>query len=189
MTELIFKREVIANKALCRALGVTAFIILTALGAFVRLPLPFTPVPLTLQTFFVLCSGAFLGKRLGVASQFGYLSLGVMGFPIFANAGYGAAYLFGPTAGYIFGFILASFFIGGAAKRGEDNFFLTLSLFCLADLIILSCGMLWLRVIFGYPLTRLLGIGFLPFVAGDFLKASAACLVYLKLKSRIREIF
>lgn len=170
-------------------MGVAAFVILTALGAFVRIPLPFTPVPITLQTFFVLLSGAFLGRRLGVFSQISYIFLGALGLPIFAAAGSGLLYLFGPTGGYLFGFVFASFLAGRLTGYCKNNFFLTVIVFCLADFLLLSCGVIWLKVLFGYSFGKLFTIGFLPFVAGDSLKALAAAAIYLRLKGRLQEIF
>jgi biotin transport system substrate-specific component len=187
--EAILKKEIIVNKTLCRAIGVLAFVILTTLGAFVRIPLPFNPVPITLQTLFVLLSGALLGSNLGTISQLSYVLLGVLGLPIFTGAGSGILYLFGPTGGYLLGFVLATLFVGKYIKYSNDNSFYTLCLLCLGDLIILCSGILWLKILFGYSLTKLLFIGFMPFLAGDLLKALTACTIYLKLKPRLKEIF
>ncbi|MBI4972331.1 MAG: biotin transporter BioY, partial [Candidatus Omnitrophica bacterium] len=129
--ETLLKKEIIYNRVVCRFIGVAVLVILTSLGAFVRIPLPFTPVPITLQTFFVLLSGAFLGSNLGAVTQLSYILLGVSGLPIFTAAGSGPLYLFGPTAGYLWGFVLASLFIGKFIKYSRDNFFLTLTLFCI----------------------------------------------------------
>lgn len=185
--EMILKREIIVNKALCKAFCVLAFVILTALGAFVRIPLPFTPVPLTLQTFFVLLSGALLGSGLGSFAQLGYMALGLSGMPVFTGAGSGLSYLLGPTGGYIIGFILAALWLGKYVKYSRDNLPLTLIIFCIGDLIILSSGILWLKLIFGYPFEKLLFMGLVPFIPGDLIKAFIAALVYLKLKGRIRQ--
>ena len=95
--EAVLKKEVILDKTLCRVMGVLTFVILTSLGAFVRIPLPFSPVPITLQTFFVLLSGALLGSNLGTISQLSYLLLGASGLPVFTGAGSGLFYLLGPT--------------------------------------------------------------------------------------------
>jgi biotin transport system substrate-specific component len=187
--EIALKKEIVTNKTLCRVLGVAIFIILTALGAFVRIPLPFTPVPITLQTFFVLLSGVFLGGELGALSQLSYIFLGALGLPIFTNAGSGLSYLLGPTAGYLFGFVLASFWLGKSIKYSQNNLFGTFAILCTGDFILLSSGVLWLKFIFGYPLTKLLLIGFIPFIPADLLKALAATLIYLRMKSRIKEIF
>lgn len=187
--ESILKKEIMLNRTLARMIGVLVFVILTGLGAFVRIPLPFTPVPITLQTMFVLLSGAFLGRNLGVVTQLSYIFLGISGLPIFSGAGSGLFYLLGPTGGYIFGFVLAGFFIGRFIKYSQNNLFSTFILLCLGDLIILFCGMIWLKLILGYPFIKLLVIGFVPFLPGDVLKALVAAVLYLKLKTRIKEIF
>ena len=187
--EAILKREIVLNKTLCRIFGIAVFVILTSLGAFVRIPLPFSPVPITFQTFFVLLSGAFLGSNLGAFSQLSYIFLGAVGLPIFTGAGTGLLYLLGPTGGYLFGFVLASLCLGKFIKYSQNNLFSVFVIFCIADLIILSCGMLWLKFIFGYSFTKLLLIGFIPFIPGDLLKAFVAAILYFKLKSRIKEVF
>ncbi len=187
--ELALKREIIINRTLCRVIGILTFVILTALGAFVRIPLPFSPVPITLQTFFVLLSGAFLGSNLGSIAQLSYICLGILGLPIFTGAGSGLSYFLGPTGGYLFGFVLASLFIGRFIKYTQNNLFSIFGLLCLGDLILLCCGTIWLKILFGYTLAKLLFIGFIPFIPGDLLKALVASILYLKLKSRIKEIF
>lgn len=189
MLAVALKKEIIVNKTLCRLLGVFTFVILTSLGAFVRIPLPFSPVPLTLQTLFVLLSGAFLGNHLGAIAQISYVILGISGLPIFAGAGSGLNYLFGPTGGYLFGFVLAAFFVGKFIKHAKDNLFSVLSVLFIGDLIILICGILWLKFLLGYPSVKLLSIGLIPFIPGDLLKAVFAASLYLKVKSRPKEVF
>lgn len=186
--ETILRKEIILNKTLCRLIGMVIFVIFTSLGAFVRIPLPFTPVPITLQTLFVLLSGAFLGSNLGIISQLSYILLGLCGLPIFTSAGSGLLYLFGPTGGYLGGFVLATFFTGRFIKYGKGNLFSIFCLFCIAALIILVCGVAWLKFIFGYPLPKLLFIGFIPFLPGDLFKALMASVIYLRLKPRLKEI-
>ncbi|MEI6631029.1 MAG: biotin transporter BioY [bacterium] len=186
--EGILVKELIISKKLSRAIAVVTFIILTGLGGFVRIPLPFTPVPLTLQTFFVLLGAACLGGNLGSLSQLGYLVLGISGLPIFTAAGSGLLYLCGPTGGYLVGFILASLFVGRFIRYARGSFILTLTVLFAGDLLLLGCGVIWLRLILAQPLSKTLLIGFIPFLPGDFLKALAASVVYLKLKTRIKEI-
>ena len=188
--ESILKREIVVNKIACRIIGVISFIILTSLGAFVRIPLPFTPVPLTLQTFFVLLSGAMLGANRGSLSQLIYLLLGITGLPIFANAGSGLIYLLGPTGGYVLGFILASFFIGKTIRYVDRKTFFSVFIFmCIGDLIILSSGIIWLKILFGYNFKKILLIGFLPFIPGDLLKIVVAAKIFLKIRARLERIF
>ncbi|MCM8795296.1 MAG: biotin transporter BioY [Candidatus Omnitrophica bacterium] len=186
--EAILKKEIVVNKTFCRTIGVFVFVILTALGAFVRIPLTFTPVPVTLQTFFVLLSGAFLGSALGSLSQASYLVLGILGLPIFTGAGSGLLYLFGPTGGYLLGFVFASFFVGRFIRYGK-NLFWVFCILVFADFILLALGVFWLKFLFSYPWSKILLMGFLPFLPGDLFKAGVASFIYLKLKSRLKEIF
>jgi biotin transport system substrate-specific component len=186
--EGILKREVVVSRGLSRFITVAVFIILTSLGGFVRIPLGFTPVPLTLQTFFVLLSGAFLGSGLGAVTQLGYIALGLCGLPIFTNAGSGIVYLLGPTGGYVLGFVLAALLVGRLLKAGRDNLSSVFLKFAAADIVLLSCGMLWLKLLFNYPSGRLFFIGFLPFVPGDLLKAWVAALIYSRLKERVCQV-
>ena len=95
-----------------RAAGILAFALLTALGAFVRIPLPFTPVPVTLQTFFVLAAGIYLGSRDAALSQLGYLAIGAVGLPVFAGGGAGFGHFLGVTGGYLIAFPIAAAMVG-----------------------------------------------------------------------------
>jgi len=187
--EISLRKELILDKTACRIIGVLAFAAFMSLGAFVRIPLPFSPVPLTLQTFFVLLSGACLAGNFGGLSQLVYVLLGTAGLPVFSQAGSGVLYLLGPTGGYLLGFVLASLFIGRLIRHIPDKVSSIFVLFCLADLILLSFGVLWLKFISGCPLTKSLLIGFLPFIPGDLLKALAAVVIYSQIAKRCRQIF
>jgi len=143
--ELILKREIILDKTACRIFGVAVFVILTALGAFVRIPLPFTPVPVTLQTLFVLLGALSLGRNWGALTQVLYISLGILGAPVFSQAVRGLGLLAAPTAGYLFGFVLAAFFAGSLIPSVRHKPFLILAVVLAADMIILACGTLWLK--------------------------------------------
>jgi len=186
--EAVLKRELISDKWFCRMLGVGIFITLTTLSAFVRIPLPFTPVPLTLQTFFVLLSGALLGRKLGVATQSVYLFLGLTGQQVFTGVGSGSLYLLGPTGGYIVGFILASFFAGSFLIKERQSPAAVFIKLLAADFIILLSGMLWLKVSLSIPFNKAFLLGFLPFVLGDILKVSLATVAYNKIHVRVKAI-
>ena len=105
---------------LSRSAAVVGFAIFTALCAKARISLPFTPVPITMQTFAVLSAGLLLGRTLGSASMALYLMLGVAGLPLFSLGG-GLSYLAGPTGGYLIGFLLAAYLIGCLTERGWDR--------------------------------------------------------------------
>jgi biotin transport system substrate-specific component len=187
--EAILKREVVIGKSSCRFIGVVAFAILTALGAYVRLPLGFTPVPLTLQTFFILLSALFLGSRLSFASQAIYIMLGIMGIPLFTLSGSGLLYLAGPTSGYLLGFLIAAILVGQGLKLTLDRPLAVFALLSLASAVILVIGTAWLKLISNLSWERALFMGFLPFFAGDIIKSWAASLLYCRFKNRIKEIF
>jgi biotin transport system substrate-specific component len=141
---------------------------------------------LTMQTFFVLLSGALLGAGLGGLSQASYMILGLAGVPLFASIA-GLGYLMGPTGGYILGFLPASILIGQAMKRQNNSLLSIFVLMCAADALLLLCGMLWLKVLSGYSFSKLFVIGFLPFIPGDMIKAAAASVIALKLMPRMRK--
>lgn len=185
----ILRKELVVNKVACRIIGITAFAILTGLGAFVRIPLPFSPVPVTLQTMFVLLSGAFLGQGSGLAAQALYVTLGLVGLPIFSGAGSGLLYLTGPTGGYLFGFIVAGFLTARLLRNKPHTFWAIFSRLLLADLVLFICGLLWLKAIFGSTLSTLLLIGFVPFIPGDLIKIGIAAALYFRLGPRLRVIF
>lgn len=184
--ESILRREVISNKIVLNLLGVIFFVISITLSAFVRVPLPFTPVPLTLQTFFVLLSAAFLGMRLGIFTQLVYILLGVIGVPVFTGNLTGLVYLTGPTSGYLFGFVAAAIFVASLIKHAKDNLFLIIAVFCLADFLLLLCGATWLKISLHLTWIKSLFIGFIPFLFGDILKATLAAVLFWKLGPRLK---
>jgi biotin transport system substrate-specific component len=184
------KRELITGKTACKIIGFLLFLICTSLGAFVRIPLPFTPVPITLQTFFVVLSAAFLGANLGCLAQITYLFLGSLGLPIFAGATYGLGVLFGPTGGYLLAFVLANLFIGQSLNRGRQvKYSRVLLTMILAALFIDGLGTLWLAGLMKISLTKALFLGFLPFVPADLAKSIGAAAIYCRIQSRTRQIF
>lgn len=147
---------------------------LIALAAQVRIPLPFSPVPVTGQTFAVLLVAASLG-RLGVASVIAYLAEGAVSLPVFAGGATGVAYMTGPTGGYLLGFVLAAAIVGAAAERAWDRRLATsLLLMFLGEIAIYACGLAWLA---RFPLpVPLLQAGLIPFIPGDLFKMVLAAL-------------
>lgn len=150
-----------------------AFTAATALSAQVRFPLPFTPVPLTLQTFFVLLAGVTLGSAWGAASMGLYLVLGSIGLPIFTGTGVGLAHLAGPTGGYLLAFPLAAYLAGWIAGR-DRGVLRVFGALLAGEVTILGAGTLWLILLTGSSPAYASAIGLLPFLAGDGLKLIAA---------------
>jgi biotin transport system substrate-specific component len=157
---------------------VVAFSLFVALSAQVVIPLPFTPVPITLQTFAVLLTGALLGSRLGAAALLLYLAEGAVGLPFFRGGNGGALYLaFSPTAGYLLAYPLAAFVTGRLAERGWDRKFMTAAAaIAVGSSIILFGG--WLGLLRFYAAGQAFALGVAPFIIGDIVKIalSAAAL-------------
>ena len=156
------------------ALVVVGFSLLTAAAAQVVVPLPFTPVPLTGQTFAVLLTGALLGPRLGALAMLAYLLEGAAGLPFFRGGASGVAHFSGATAGYLLAFPAAAYVTGALAERGWDRRFMTAAAaMALGSFVILACGWAWLALMFkgGAEAFRL---GVAPFLPGDVLKVALA---------------
>ncbi|HWS55105.1 MAG TPA: biotin transporter BioY [Pyrinomonadaceae bacterium] len=154
---------------------VAGFSLLTALAAQVVVPLPWTPVPLTGQTFAVLLAGALLGSRLGALAMLAYLAEGAAGLPFFKGGAGGAHYLFfSPTAGYLLAFPAAAFVTGLLAERGWDRRLPTAAAAMgLGSLVILGAGWLWLTL-FYRTAGEAFAAGVAPFLAGDVVKIALA---------------
>jgi biotin transport system substrate-specific component len=149
--------------------------LLTALAARLAVPVPWTPVPLTGQTFAVLLTGAVLGARRALAAQILYLLEGAAGLPVFAGGTAGPLVFAGPSAGYLLAFPFAAMVTGTLAERGWDRHFGSMLAAMLAgSAVILVTGLAVLSRF--VPAERALAAGLLPFVPGDILKAAAAAL-------------
>ncbi|MEJ6951418.1 biotin transporter BioY [Natronospora cellulosivora (SeqCode)] len=152
---------------------VAIFTALSAIGAFIRIPLPF--VAITLQTIFVFMAGILLGKKLGALSQLIYVGIGLIGIPIFTEGG-GPGYVLMPSFGYLIGFIVAAYIIGLIMENREVNYLNT----CLASLagliIIYIIGVPYLHIILNnvsnldMSIWDSLKAGMIVFLAGDLLK-------------------
>lgn len=149
---------------------VFAFSIFTALAAHVKLYLPGTVVPITLQTAVVLSSGILLGAKRGALSQMLYLFLGLSGLPFFAVASFS---VFGPTGGYVIGFVLAAYFAGKLVSLSR-SYFRNLALLVLATLPIFALGAFQLKIFLNLDWQQTFILGVFPFVIGDVVKAVLA---------------
>ncbi|MEP6915689.1 MAG: biotin transporter BioY [Acidobacteriota bacterium] len=166
-----------------RVASVVLLAVMTAAAAQVSIPLPFTPVPFTLQPMIVLLGGAALGSRLGMSSQVLYLLAGLAGLPVFAASPVlpqGALRLLGPTGGYLMSYPFAAFLTGLLAERGLDRRYLTSVVAMGTGLaLIFACGVTWLAW-FARPAAGLgaaLRNGLYPFIPADIIKICLAAAV------------
>ena len=153
---------------------VVAFSLFVGLSALVAVPLPFTPVPVTLQTFAVLLTGALLGPRLGALALMAYLLEGAAGAPFFAGGSGGALYLATtPTLGYLLAYPAAAYLTGLLAERGWDRRFTSAAAaMALGSAVILFGG--WAGLLRFQPPARAFALGVAPFLVGDAVKIALA---------------
>ncbi len=160
-------------------LSVVFVAVLTAAAAQLSFPLPFTPVPFTIQPMIVLIGAAALGSRLGFLSQILYLTLGIAGLPVFAHSPelpQGFARLLGPSGGYLMAYPIAALITGLLAERGLDRRYLTsIGAMFVGLSIVFAGGVAWLWRLVG--LDTALAAGLYPFVLVDVIKIVAAGLV------------
>ena len=178
-----WRYELSIPKKLALAVGTAG---LTGLLAQTRILLPWSPVPITGQTFAVLLGGVLLGRWWGGISLAIYVGLGAAGLPWFSSWSGGAGHILGPTGGYIIGFILASLFLGHFTDTyiRSRSFRSMLALMLFANFVLIYLpGLfqlsLWVKSATGQApsLTVLLGMGALPFIPGDIAKAVAAAAI------------
>jgi biotin transport system substrate-specific component len=158
---------------------IAGFALLTAALAQVRIPLGFTPVPVTGQTLAVLLAGASLGAWRGASSQLLYWLMGMVGLPFYSNGTGGWSVATGPTMGYLVGFIVAAAVVGRLAEYRHDRHVLTsVAAMTMGSMIIYVCGATWLSINLGIPLAtgvqNAISLGVTPFLVGDVIKMCLA---------------
>ncbi len=149
--------------------------LLVALAARVSLPLPFTPVPLTLQNFAVLLVGLLLGRRAGFAALALYLAEGAAGLPVFSPMGLGGiAQLLGPTGGYLMAYPVVAYLAGWIAERDRSSFARGALAATLAEICLFVAGVSWLMFFFHAPLAQAAQFGLYPFFFAEVMKVLLA---------------
>jgi biotin transport system substrate-specific component len=185
----VFRPDDRISAVLYDAIVVICGSLVVALSAQIRIYLAFSPVPITGQTFAVLMLGALLGSRRGGLAMLAYLVEGVLGLPVFA-AGVGLPVLFGPTGGYLVGFVAAAYLVGKLAEKGWDRHIITtIAAMVLGNAVLHLFGFTWLAVLTDVKTAFLMGV--YPFILGDLLKvaiAAAALPTGWKLLRRLKPV-
>jgi biotin transport system substrate-specific component len=176
------------NPAVRRGLAVVLGAATVALAAQVAVPLPFTPVPMTLQPLAVLVVGGVLGARLGAAALVLYLALGALGFPVFTPVGLpGAARLLGPTGGYLLAYPVAAALVGWLASSTFARPLVRVLLACAVGMVVVHIGGSAQLAILTGDVGAATRFGLVPFLTGDLLKIGLAALVILAVGPQIRS--
>lgn len=164
-----------ARAALRQVLLVLGGSAVVALCARFTVPLPFTPVPLTLQNFGVLLVGLALGPRLGFAALALYLAEGAAGLPVFNPTGPGGLLqLLGPTGGYLMAYPLVAGIAGFAAQVGRRKFWVSAVGCTVAEAVLFAAGVAWFGAVTHLPLSQAVHMALLPFIFGEIAKIAAA---------------
>ncbi|HWQ45165.1 MAG TPA: biotin transporter BioY [Methanosarcina barkeri] len=157
------------------------FAALTAAGSYIQIPMPFSPVPITLQVFFVLLAGSMLKSKWGSLSMIVYTLLGIAGLPVFAGGSSGMGVLLGPTGGYIVGFILAAYIIGKLSEKAENTTRSKLLINALnmsiGVLVLYACGFFQLMLMAEIGPGTALTLGIIPFIPGEIVKTAVAAYI------------
>lgn len=162
---------------------VTTGALITALASQIRIPLGFTPVPISLATFAAALVGGALGARRGAASMGLFLVGGLVGLPFFAGASGGWTHISGATGGYLICYPLMAAIVGYSAQRGRDrNVGTFIAAVLVANLVLYTVGALWLARVVGVPVFGSEGsafsMGIRPFLVGDLVKMAAAGVLF-----------
>jgi biotin transport system substrate-specific component len=160
------------------------FAALTAVGAFLAIPIG--PVPIVLQNMFVFLAGLLLGSRWGLASVAVYLLAGACGLPVFAGGLGGIGRFFGPTGGYLIGYLPAVFIIGKISARSRPGIAFDILAMVCGSVVLYACGITVLKIVTGMTLIKAIAVGMLPFLIGDALKIVAAAIMARTLRPLIR---
>jgi biotin transport system substrate-specific component len=167
------------------AAGLGAFVV--ALSAQVVVPVPFSPVPMTLQPLAVLAVGGLLGAAGGVSALLLYVGLGALGLPVFAGGGAGFLHLVGPTGGYLLAFPIAAG-VTGALVGPVPRSPLRVLLACALGMVIIHVGGVAQLALLGGDPSLALRVGFVPFLTGDLLKVGLAAALILVAGPKARSL-
>ena len=152
-----------------KAVGAFLFALAMGVAAQIRIPLPFTPVPITLQTLVLMTGAGILTRHYALQMVAWYLAIGMLGLPLFSGFQGGISVFYGATGGYLVGFVFAALIIGYAEKYVSKNLS-RVALYFVASLPILVLGALQLMWVRDITFIESIQMGVLPFVLGDVLK-------------------
>lgn len=161
------------------------FVALISVGAFIAIPIG--PVPIVLQNMFVLLAGLMLGPAWGTACVAVYLLVGLAGLPVFAGGTSGIGKLFGPTGGYLLGYLPAVLVTGALSRAPVQNAFRDILAMTVGSAIVYGIGVPWLKVAFSLSWGQAVSMGLLPFLPGDAVKIAGAAIIAGKIRPLLRK--
>ncbi|ADL07499.1 biotin transporter BioY [Thermosediminibacter oceani] len=167
--------------------SIALFASITALFGYISIPLPFSPVPITLQTLAVMLAGSVLTPKAAFWSMTVFLFMGAIGLPVFSGGTSGLGILFGPTGGYLMSWPVASYLIALILKKVNPNLATLLLVNILGGIVIVyAVGVSYLAYMTNMTLTAAIMAGALPFIPGDLLKAVVSSVLALSLRKALQ---
>ena len=160
------------------------FVALIAIGAFIIVPIG--PVPIVLQNMFVLLAAVLLGPAWGAACIGVYLLIGLAGLPVFSKGGSGIGHLFGPTGGYLIGYLPAALVTAGISKGMGKKMSGDIIAMVVGSLIVYAAGVPWLKTATAMTYQKALAVGMYPFIPGDIIKIIIAAFIAKKMRPVIK---
>ncbi len=179
--------EILGKIKSSKLIWITSFTVLTAIAA--QFTIPVQPVPFTLQTVFVILSGALLGARNGAISQIFYLILGIIGLPVFAHipdGTIGIARLISPTGGYLLCFPIAAFVMGSLVTFSNKYFFIVFAMF-IANFLIVLGGAIYLDLFFIHDFSETMKVGVFIFSIWSLVKIFIASIIFCLVNNHFTE--
>jgi len=150
------------------------FTALIIIGGYISIPIPIGPVPIALADFFVMIAGLFLGFKYGLMSTALYLTLGALGLPVFTGGAAGLATFYGPTGGYLVGYLFLAASVGFIAENLKPTIFTHLAALIVGSILLYLFGVSWLKFQMGTSWTIAIAAGFTPFIVGIVIKIAVA---------------
>ncbi len=167
-------KNTVSNFNLRMTVYCALFTALIIIGGYISIPIPVGPVPIVLADFFVMVTGLFLGLKYGLISTVLYVVLGVLGLPVFAGGSAGLAILFGPTGGFLFGYLLMVASIGFITIKMKSSIVAYLIALVIGNILLYLIGVPWLKVVVNMSWAAAFAAGFTPFIIGIVIKTAVA---------------
>jgi biotin transport system substrate-specific component len=163
------------------------FTALIIIGAYISVPIPLGPIPIVLTDLFIMLAGLFLGYKYSLISVGLYLGLGLIGLPVFAGGNAGLAVLFGPTGGFLVGYLLLAASAGWIAGKTKPSAVTYVMALAVGNMLMYAVGIPWLKMVTGFTWLTALAAGLTPFIPGAAVKIIVAVALASALLPRFKQ--
>lgn len=180
-------KNTVSNLNLRMTVYCALFTALIIIGGYISIPIPVGPVPIVLADFFVMVTGLFLGLKYGLISTVLYLSLGLLGLPVFAGGNAGLAVIVGPTGGFLFGYLFMVSAIGFITSKGRPSIVINVIALVVGNILLYAIGIPWLKFQMHISWSAAMAAGLAPFIVGIVIKIAVASAIGRVFLPRFRQ--